>query len=237
MGGGVRLCTIAVRGGSKGVPGKNWREFAGLPLFAHSVRQAVDSALFDRIAVTSDAPAVLDSAAGYGATDVVVRPAELANDTAGKVPAIAHAVVEVEKAMGRPFDTVVDLDATSPLRDLADIVGAVELFERTGADSVITGAVSHRSPYFNLVEVDPATGVVAVSKPLPAGPLRRQDLPPSFDMNASIYVWKRDALLTDPRVFYPTTRLFEMPVERSHDIDSELDFELVSWLWQRKERN
>jgi len=233
----VRICTITVRGGSKGVPGKNWREFAGMPLFAHSVRQALDSQLFDRVAVTSDAAPVLDTAAEFGATDVVVRPPELATDTAGKVPSIAHAVVEVEKTIGQEFDTVVDLDATSPLRDLADIAGALELFDATGADSVITGSPSHRSPYFNLVEVDPQTGTVAVSKPPPPGLLRRQDVPPTFDMNASIYVWKRDILVSDPRVFYASTRLFEMPPERSHDIDSELDFELVSWLWHRKEQN
>ena len=55
-------------------------------------------------------------------------------------------------------------------------------------------------------------------------------------MNASVYVWRRDALVADPKVFYPTTRLYEMPPERSHDIDSELDFELVSWLMTRKNR-
>lgn len=237
MGGvGMRICTITVRGGSKGVPGKNWRPIEGIPLFAHSVRHAVASGLFDRIAVSSDAPEVLDHAAEYGATDVIVRPAELASDTAGKVPAIVHAVLEVERIAGVTFDTVVDLDATSPLRELSDITGAVELFETGGIDSVITGAEAHRNPYFNLVERDPATGVVAVSKQPPPGLLRRQDVPPAFDMNASVYVWRRDALVADPKVFYPTTRLYEMPPERSHDIDSELDFELVSWLMTRKNR-
>lgn len=230
----MRICTVTVRAGSKGVPGKNWREFAGAPLYAHSVRHAVDSGLFDRVAVTSDASQVLDTAADFGATDVVIRPPELASDSAGKVPSILHAVREVEKRRGVTFDTVVDLDATSPLREPSDIVGAVELLESTGAESVITGAPSHRSPYFNLVEVDPGTGTVAVSKTLAAGILRRQDAPPTFDMNASVYVWRRDALATDPRVFYPTTRLFEMPVERSHDIDSELDFDYVAWLFERK---
>lgn len=234
MGLGMRICTITVRGGSKGVPGKNWRELAGVPLYAHSVRHAVDSGLFDRIAVTSDATQVLDTALSFGATDVVVRPAELASDSAGKVPSILHAVLEVERRRGVAFDTVVDLDATSPLREVSDIVGAVELLESSGAESVITGAPAHRSPYFNLVEVDGGTGTVAVSKSLAAGILRRQDAPPTFDMNASVYVWRRDALEVDPRVFYPTTRLFEMPVERSHDIDSELDFEYVGWLLERK---
>jgi CMP-N-acetylneuraminic acid synthetase len=236
MGGGVvRVCTITVRGGSKGVPGKNWRPLAGIPLFAHSVRHAVEAGIFDRIAVTSDAPEILEHAAEYGATDVITRPADLASDTAGKVPAIVHAVLEVERSAGLTFDTVVDLDATSPLREVSDILGAVELLERGGFESVITGAEAHRNPYFNLVERDP-DGVVAVSKQPPPGLLRRQDVPPAFDMNASIYVWRRDTLVADPRVFYPTTRLFEMPPERSRDIDSELDFELVSWLMTRKDR-
>jgi N-acylneuraminate cytidylyltransferase/CMP-N,N'-diacetyllegionaminic acid synthase len=227
----MRICTIAVRAGSKGVPGKNWRMMAGLPLFAHSVRHAVASGLFDHIVVTSDAPEVLEQAEAHGATDVVVRPPELAADTAGKVPAIVHAVAEVESRIGRTFDTVVDLDATSPLRIGEDIAGAVALLEAGGIESVITGSEAHRSPYFNLVEVDAATGVAALSKP-GGGYLRRQDIPHSYDMNASIYVWQRDALMAGPAVFYPTTRLYEMPAERSRDIDSELDFKIVQWLME-----
>jgi N-acylneuraminate cytidylyltransferase/CMP-N,N'-diacetyllegionaminic acid synthase len=228
----MRICTIAVRAGSKGVPGKNWRTVAGAPLFAHSVRHAVESGLFDAIVVSSDASEVIAAAREHGATDVVERPAELASDTSGKVPAIVHAVQQVERARGVRFDTVVDLDATSPLREVSDVTGAVELFEREGADSVITGSEAHRNPYFNLVEVDPGTGVAALSKQ--GGFLRRQDVPKAYDMNASVYVWKRDVLLADPKVFYPTTRLFEMPPERSRDIDSELDFEIVRWLMERE---
>ena len=56
-------------------------------------------------------------------------------------------------------------------------------------------------------------------------------------MNASVYVWRREALVEGARVFYPTTRLYEMPPERSLDIDSEFDFEMVAWLMQRKERS
>ena len=134
----MRLCTITVRGGSKGVPGKNWRELQGLPLYAHSLRHAADSGLFDRITVTTDAKEILDHAMEFGATDVVERPAELAADTAGKVPAIVHAVLETERRHNEVYDTVVDLDATSPLRKAADVIGAVRLLESTGAESVIT---------------------------------------------------------------------------------------------------
>jgi N-acylneuraminate cytidylyltransferase/CMP-N,N'-diacetyllegionaminic acid synthase len=143
-------------------------------------------------------------------------------------------VLEVERASSRIFKTVVDLDATSPLRELGDIAGAVELLESTGADSVITGAEAHRSPYFNLVERDSETGVVSVSKP--NGVLRRQDVPRAFDMNASVYVWNRDKLVAQPMVFFPTTLLYEMPPERSLDIDSEFDFTVVNWLMEGRQR-
>jgi CMP-N,N'-diacetyllegionaminic acid synthase len=228
-----RICTVAVRGGSKGVPRKNWRIIAGLPLFAHSLRQASESGLFDVIVVTSDAPEVLDVALSHGATHIVARPELLASDASGKVPAIVHAVREMESLTGRVFDTVVDLDATSPLRTVDDIHAAVALLETNAIESVVTACEARRSPYFNLIEVDSQTGNVGVAKPLPRGILRRQDAPKTFDMNASIYVWKRDALVAEPRVFYPSTRIFEMPPERSLDIDSEFDFEIVRWLLER----
>jgi len=206
---------------------------AGQSLFAHSLRHASESELFDVIVVTSDAPEVLDVALSFGATHVVVRPAALATDTAGKVPAIVHAVHEMESLTGERFDTVVDLDATSPLRSVSDIHSAVALLETEGIESVVTASEARRSPYFNLIEVDSRSGHVGVVKPLPDGILRRQDAPKTFDMNASIYVWNRDALMAEPRVFYPSTRIFEMPPERSLDIDSEFDFEIVRWLMER----
>jgi len=172
-------------------------------------------------------------ALSFGATHVVVRPAELATDSSGKLPAIVHAVLEAESLTGRPFGTVVDLDATSPLRSVSDIHSAVALLETEGIESVVTASEARRSPYFNLIEVDSQSGHVGVVKPLPDGILRRQDAPKTFDMNASIYVWNRDALVAAPRVFYPSTRIFEMPPERSLDIDSEFDFEIVRWLMER----
>ena len=75
---------------------------------------------------------------------------------------------------------------------------------------------------------------MGVAKPLPEGVLRRQDAPETFDMNASVYVWNRKSLAQKAQVFFPTTRIFEMPPERSMDIDSEFDFEIVSWLMNKR---
>ena len=229
----MKLCTICARGGSKGVPRKNIRRLDGLPLIAHSIQQAQDSKLFDVIAVSSDDYEILVMAKTYGADITIKRPPEMATDTAGKMPAIAHAVKEAEAESGKRFDITVDLDATSPLRLPEDIIGAVGLLQKTGCKSVITGAAAHRSPYFNLVECDNG-GIARLSKPLPDSIVRRQDSPPCFDMNASIYVWRRDVLLAEPRVFYDDTRLYEMPRERSLDIDDELDFAIVEMILARR---
>lgn len=226
-----RICTVTVRAGSKGVPGKNLRIVAGIPLFGHSVRQAVDTELFDDVVVSSDSEEILALAPQFGATDVVIRPPHMATDTAGKVPAIAHAVREIESRRNTIFDVSVDLDATSPLRWVSDVIAAVTLFEKSDVESLITGCEARRNPYFNLVELQP-DGTVAVSKKPDEAVLRRQDAPRSFDMNGSIYVWKRDSLIENPVVFYPSTILYEMPPERSQDIDSEYDFRIVSWLME-----
>ncbi len=79
-----------------------------------------------------------------------------------------------------------------------------------------------------------ANGAVHISKPLPSMVLRRQDSPACFDMNGSVYVWDRDRFLDDPQVFYSDTQLFEMPEERSVDIDSPLDFKIVEMLLSQK---
>jgi len=227
-----RLCTICARGGSKGVPGKNIRPLGGAPLIAHSIGQARDSGLFELVAVSSDSPEILAAARAWGADMALERPPELASDTAGKLPAIRHAWTTVEARRGERFDVLVDLDCTSPLRLPGDIKGAVRLLEESGARNVITGTPAHRSPYFNLVELE--DGVVRLSKTLPRPVLRRQDAPACYDMNASIYAWTREPFLSAPFVFGPDTRLYEMPRARSLDIDAEEDFAMVELLWQRR---
>ena len=230
-----RLCTICVRGGSRGVPGKNLRPFAGKPLLVHSIEQACASALVDAVAVSSDSEAILDIARQAGVDVAIRRPDELATDSAPKVPAIRHALEEAERALGWRADVLVDLDATAPLRVPEDIVATVRLLEESGAASVITGAPARRSPYFNLVERR-ADGTVALVKESPAGVARRQDAPACFDMNASVYAWRAETFRRDPRVFYPDTRLHEMPEERSIDIDSELDWRVAEALAGRRGR-
>ena len=142
-----RLCSVCVRGGSKGVPNKNIRPLLGKPLLIHSLDQARQSGLFDCIAVSSDSPNILQMARDWGVDYAIERPEELATDSAAKLPVIQHCFQTTEKLSGINFDIVVDLDATSPLRNQSDLEGVLELLEKGNSQTnVITGAPARRSP-------------------------------------------------------------------------------------------
>jgi N-acylneuraminate cytidylyltransferase/CMP-N,N'-diacetyllegionaminic acid synthase len=229
----IRLCTICARGGSKGVLNKNIRLLMDKPLIAHTLDQARNANIFDAIAVSSDSDEILRVASKWGCDYVIERPAELATDEAPKLPAIRHCVLEAERLADTIYDTVVDLDATSPLRTTEDIRQAVDLLEGGPAGNVITVMPSRRSPYFNIVEIG-EDGTVRLSKSPGGDVYRRQDAPKCYDMNASIYVWNRESLFGWETIFNEDTRAYVMPEERSIDIDSELDFLFVEFLMKSR---
>lgn len=227
MGAGMkRICTVLGRGGSKGVPNKNIRDLNGKPLIAYSIERAKASRLFDVITVSSDSDKILETAKTWGADLLIKRPEALASDAAPKFPAIRHCVVEAEKLTGKTYETVCDLDPTSPFRVVEDIQNCVQMLESKGVSNVITGTLARKSPYFNMVEVD-SRGVAKLSKAPSSTVVRRQDAPKCYDMNASIYVWRREVLLNSDVLFQPDTLLYEMPRERSIEIDVEFDFEVA----------
>lgn len=228
-----RLCTICARQGSKGVPNKNIRLFHGKPLIAYVIAQAKESGLFDAIAVSSDGDEILEHSRRYGADYLIARPAQLATDVAAKLPAIQHCAMQVEQLSGMQFATFVDISVTSPLLIAQDIQGVVGMLETSKPLNVITGTIASNSPYFSLVE-QTAQGFVTLAKK-PAKPFeRRQDCPPCFDMNGAIYAWSAEHFFDVTDVITDKTMIYEMPAERSVDIDTELDFEFASFLFSKR---
>lgn len=224
------ICTICARAGSKGVKNKNIISLCGKPLIAHTILQAKKSGLFDCVSVSSDSKKIRDVALEWGADFAIDRPAELASATAAKIPAIRHAVSETEKLLSAEFDIVVDLDATSPLRAISDLTESFSLFlNNKKATNLITGCTARRSPYFNLVEFN-KDGFVDLSKKSIIPIFRRQDAPLCYDLNASIYIWHRNALFQNSIAISDRTLLYEMPEERSIDIDSPHDLKIVRFL-------
>ena len=230
----IILCTICARGGSKGVKNKNIRELMGKPLIAYTIEQAKASKLFKHIVVSTDSDEIANIAKEYGAEVFFKRNAEMASDTAGKLDVIKDAFRRSEEYYHTTFDYLVDLDATAPLRNIEDIINSFKQFKENDNDNLITAMPSRRSPYFNIVEQG-TNNQVCLSKKLEISILRRQDAPKCYDMNASIYIWKRDAILNEKSIFLEKTGLYIMPEERSIDIDSELDFKFVELLMKENQ--
>lgn len=223
------IATICARGGSTGLPGKNIRPLLGKPLVVYSIEQALECPSIDSVYVSTDSQDIADVARRAGAQVPFLRPAELASSTAPKIPVIQHLVDEIEK-IGESVDVVVDLDPTSPLRDLADIEACLKLLDGD-TDTVITAYESDKNPYFNMVEIG-TEGLVQLSKK-PAVPVTgRQSAPTVYAMNASIYVWHRHTL--NKGLWAGRTRLHVMPRERSVDVDTLLDFKIVELLMKEK---
>lgn len=223
------LATICARGASKGLPGKNIRPLLGKPLIAYTIEQALSSGLFEHVVVSTDSNEIAVIAKQHGAEVPFLRPKELATDVSSKLPAIRHVLVESEKLFNKKFDVIVDLDATSPLRVIDDIKNCINLLFENDTPNVITAMLARRSPYFNLIEID-SNGHVNLSKKASKPITCRQNSPKCYDMNASIYVWKRDVLLENDSIFLENTALYVMPMERSIDIDYEVEFNFVEFL-------
>ena len=231
-----KLCTICCRGGSKGIKNKNIRPLLGKPLLAYTIEQAKESRIFNHIILSTDSQEIAEVGKYYGADVFFLRDPQLATDKSGKLCVIQDALLRSEKYYKEKFDFICDLDATSPLRDTQDIVQAYMQFIQNKNEILITASPSRKNPYFNLIEIFNENGeeYVELAKKPDIPILCRQDAPKCFDMNASIYIWTREALLSSKRLFGKNIGLYVMPENKSIDIDTELDFEFVEFLLNKK---
>jgi len=142
---GRTLAVIAARGGSKGIPNKNLIDICGKPLLAWTVTQAAAAKGVDAVAVSSDSDAILAAAEAAGAIGVR-RPEGISGDLASSESAWLHALEALDQRLG-PFERIVALQATSPIREASDIERALETFEREGLDSLFS--VCEVEDYFN----------------------------------------------------------------------------------------
>ena len=222
------LCTICARGGSKRFPNKALRLLNGKSLISYTIKQALDSKVFAHVVVSTDSKLIADQAKTLGAESWFLRPKEFSKDNSNKLDAIRHALLETERLYKKKFDTIVDLDITSPLRKGDDIKNALKHFKDTDADNLITACLSKKNPYFNMVEI--VNGQVQIIKKLEKQPFRYQDAPKTYEMNASIYIYKRKTLLSSNELFTAKTSIYEMSENQSMDVDTENDFNIVQFL-------
>jgi len=222
------LCVICARAGSKRLKNKNSKLLFGKPLIYHTIKQAINSNVFDEIIFSTDSDKLRKLAIKFGAKAWFLRPKSLSNDKAAKMPVIRHAVLEAEKKFNYKYDFICDLDVTSPLRKITDIKNAFKQLKSSKQDMLISGNKSRKNPYFNMVEKIGKNSLKLVVKPKKFI-VRTQDAPVVYDLNASIYFWKRAACFKQIGPFCKKTYFFEMPYSRSIDIDSLSDFKMVDF--------
>lgn len=226
------LCVICARAGSKRLKNKNFKNLFGKPLIYHTIKQAIDSKIFDKIVFSTDSNKLQKLALKFGADAWFIRPILLSNDKAAKMPVIRHAIIEAEKKFNYKFDYVCDLDVTSPLRKINDIKSAFRKFKLSKQDMLISGNKARKNPFFNMVQKKGKNSLKLVIKPKKFY-VRTQDAPVVYELNASIYFWKRDACFKQKGPFCKKTYFFEMPYNRSIDIDSLSDFKMVEFFGKK----
>lgn len=218
------IAFIFARGGSKGLPGKNIKPLLGKPLLHYSIEVAQQLPQISHVFVSTDC-ANIASCARAGGAEVIVRPTELATDTAPEWAAWQHAIRYVQQHIGN-FKTFVSLPATSPLRLAADVSSAINQLEQTRADLCLAVTPANRNPYFNMV-VREHNGNIALVSSLPAGIHRRQDAPAVFDVTTVVYAARPDFILQHQKLFDGVITSIEVPKQRAVDIDDIYDFMLA----------
>jgi CMP-N-acetylneuraminic acid synthetase len=223
------IAFIFARGGSKGLPGKNIRPLSGKPLIAWAIGHALAVKRIERVIVSTDCQEIASVAREYGAEVPFIRPAELARDNSPEWLAWRHALNYLYESDGVMPDAMVSVPTTAPMRLPEDIENCLDEYEKGDVDTVITVTDAHRSPYFNMVKIQ-ADGTVGLVIPPKSALSRRQDVPQVFDMTTVAYVVRPEFVISHNAVFEGRVRHVHVPVERSLDIDTALDFRIAECL-------
>jgi CMP-N-acetylneuraminic acid synthetase len=208
------LALVPARGGSRGIPGKNTRDFAGKPLLAWAIETG--RAVCDRTFVSTDDPGIGMVAATY-MSGVLLRPHALATDEAPMLPVLQHALRELEP--WQP-DVVVLLQPTAPLRTAKHVQAALQMLEETGASTVVSVVEipAHYSPDYAMHLVggrwlEPWRRAVA----------RRQDARTAYSRDGTVYAIRR-WVIEDGSLYGPDARPLVIPRSESANLDTEEDW-------------
>jgi CMP-N-acetylneuraminic acid synthetase len=220
------LGVVPARGGSTRVPRKNLAVLGGRTLVRRALETALAARCFETVALSSDDEEILAEADGLDAV-ALRRPPELSTETARASDFALHALRELGD-----FDALAILQCTSPFTAPEDVAGAVALLERTGAESVVTVALADAAHHpLKLKRLDG-------DRLLPY--LEDDRLTPSHELeqlwvrNGSVYVFRRDVV--ERGLVADDVRGYEMPPERSFDIDTQQDLAFAEFLVARGER-
>ena len=219
------LAIVPARKGSKGLPLKNVRPFAGKPLLAWPIAAARASAYVDRVIISTDDQGFADIAVEHGADAPFLRPAKLASDTAPSLGFILHAVDTLAQT-GDLYDYVVLLEPTSPLTEASDVDAALEQLVQAGdrADAIVGIALMETThPAYAVRQatdgsIDPLHPSGFAAMP------RRQDLEPVFSLDGSLYISSVEALRRERGFCHGRTLGYRSARHKAYEVDDLVDF-------------
>lgn len=214
------LAVIAARGGSKGIPRKNLIDLCGKPLLVWSIAQARAAKGVTEVAVSSDSEEILALAGSYGAVGVP-RPEEISGDTASSESAWLHALDQRERKVG-PFDLVVALQATSPIREASDIDRALSTLVGKRLDSLLT--VCEVEDFFSW-RLDSEGLAESVNYDW-RNRRRRQEIEKRYLENGSFYIFRPDQLRRTMNRLGGRIGVFVMERHKMFQIDRPEDIRL-----------
>ena len=228
------LAIIPARGGSKGIPRKNVKKFAGYPLIAYSIVAAKQSSLVTRVIVSTEDEEIAEVARQYGAETPFLRPMELAQDETTDLPVFVHALNWSEKNEGYHPEIVVQLRPTSPVRPISCVDDAIRiLISHPSADSVRGVVPAGQNPHkMWLIDekterMTPLLKVDGVKEPFNAP---RQKLPPVWWQTGHIDVIRTQTILKKGSLSGDYILPCKIDSKFTIDIDNPFDWKKAEWL-------
>jgi CMP-N-acetylneuraminic acid synthetase len=217
------LAIIPARSGSKGIKDKNIKPLNGKPLIYYSIHEALESSIIDEVIVNTDSEKIASISKKYEAKIPFIRPNELSTDEASTIDVIEHTLNYYEEK-NMNFDYFILLQPTSPLRTSEDIINAFELLEQKKAKSIISVCETEHSPLLmntlnNRLEMNNFIK--------PENNKRRQELEKYYRINGAIYISEVKNFLETKSFYGKDSYAYIMPVNRSVDIDNEIDLKLA----------
>ena len=188
------LGLIPARGGSKGVPRKNIRLLAGKPLLFYTAKSALSSRRLDKILLSTEDAEIANVGRGIGLEVPFMRPVELAQDSTPTIYVVKHAL-EVLAAGGNYYDAVCLLQPTSPFRPDGMIDACIDLLETSKADSVVSvqPVPAEYNPHWVYFQTPDNFLQLSTGEAVPIP--RRQELPPAFHRDGSVYLTRASVIL------------------------------------------
>jgi len=224
------LALILARGGSKGLPGKNIRALNGLPLLAYSIKAAKETGRIEGIVLSTEDPEIAKLGKAHGAEVPFMRPAELAQDSSPVREAIIYTIDRLTRENGRPVKEFVLLQPTSPLRTAQDVSKAMDLFQKKQADAVISVCKAHHPPFWaKAIAADGKLEDYFITADATLSD-NRQEHKPCYYPNGAIYIFNYQYFKNNENYYAGNVFAYEMPKERSVDIDDLFDFTLAEFL-------